>query len=310
MRYLRLLFIGLMLALPLSATASNVPGSAQWYLHIDFNKMKSEEAGKPVYGWMQDEIFVEIREESGVDLDKEMERLTAYSVAGDGTVIVVDGKFSQETRDKVMTYVAAEGDINPRKSDGKKYYRIGDPENSDSNVSYESGDIEVTIDTLEDGAWISTDINGKLLITAREEQMVALLGNKGRIAGTRTNGKAILVLTAEKALLQAGMNSGMMDDDGDSDWDSNILRNTEEIAFLVAAAANKLAVEAQLVATDTDMAESLASVVRGLIALMSFDDSMGSQMSAMLQGTQVETKGNSLHISLAIDPELLVDTLD
>lgn len=310
MRYLRLLFIGLMLALPLAATASNVPGSAQWYLHIDFEKMKKEDAGKPVYGWMQDNIFVEVYEESGLDLDREMQRFTAYSVAGDGPVIVVDGKFSQETRDKVMTYIAAEGDINPRKSQGKKYYRIGGPENSDSNARYEDGDIEVTIETLEDGAWISTDVNGKLLITGHEDQMVALLGNNGRIAGTRTSSKAILVLTAEKALLQAGMQSGMIDEDGDSDWDSNILRNTEEMAFLVAAAANKLAIEAQLVATEPDMAESLASVVRGLIALMSFDDSMGSQMSAMLQGTQVETKGSSLHISLAIDPDLLVDTLD
>jgi hypothetical protein len=87
------------------------------------------------------------------------------------------------------------------------------------------------------------------------------------------------------------------------------LRNTEQVAFMMAAAANKLALEAKLITTEPEMAESLASVVRGLISLMAFNDEMDAEAVAMLQGTKVVSSGNSLSISLALDPDLVVQTL-
>ena len=138
--------------------------------------------------------------------------------------------------------------------------------------------------------------------------MQAMLASNGKIAGRGSHNGALLVLTAEKTLLQAGMNSAAIGE-GDSDWDSNILRNTEQVAFLMAAAADKLALEAKLVTAEPEMAESLASVVRGLVSLMAFSDEMDPEAIAVLQGTKVEAKGNSLSISLAIAPELVVQTL-
>ena len=69
MRNLKIVFVGLLLAFPglAAANANDIPGTSTWYLHVDLEKMKSEEAGKPLYDWMQQEIFEEIREESGVD---------------------------------------------------------------------------------------------------------------------------------------------------------------------------------------------------------------------------------------------------
>ena len=136
--------------------------------------------------------------------------------------------------------------------------------------------------------------------------MKSMLASKGRMGGERAAGGAIMVLTAEKTLVQAGMKSGVLDDD---DWDSNILRNTEEVAFLIAAAKDKLAIEAKLLTSQPEMADSLASVARGLISLASFDDSMDAETAAVLRGTRVESKGNTLSISLAIDPEIVVSTL-
>jgi len=149
-----------------------------------------------------------------------------------------------------------------------------------------------------------------VLVTSSEEQMIDMLKNGGKIAGSRGHSGALVVLTAEKTLLQAGMNSAVMGDDGDSGWDSNILRNTEQVAFLVAAAKNKLAIEAQLITAEAEMAQSLAAVARGLISLTAFSDDMEADAIAVLQGTKVEAKGKSLTISLAIDPALLISTLN
>ena len=308
MRLLKLLCVTVLLAIPAvsMADARDVPGTAEWYLHIDFEKMRSEEAGRAVYDWFRDEALDEVKNDAGIDIDKEVTRLTAFSVKGEGPVVVVDGDFSQATRDKLMAIIAAEGDITPLKASGRSYYRMGD---ENGEVNYKEGDVDITIDSLDDGGWISMDVKGKILFTGNEEQMHKLLANKGRIPRVGS-GNALLVLTAEKTLLQAGMNSGLVEDDGNTDWDSNILRNTEQIAFMVAAAANKLAIEAKLITTEPEMADSLASVARGLISLASFDDSMDAETAAVLQGTKVEAKGNSLSLSLAVDPSLVVRTLD
>ena len=309
MRLMKTFFAAVLLVLPFAALADarDVPGTAEWYLHIDLEKMRSEEAGKAVYDWFRDEALDEVENDAGIDIDKEVTRLTAFSVKGEGPVVVVDGDFSQQTYDKIMAVIAAEGDINPLKASGRKYYRIGE----DGEMTYKDkdGNVDIKIDSLEDGGWISMDIKGKILFTGNEEQMHKLLANKGRIPRVGSS-NALLVLTAEKTLLQAGMNSGLVEDDGDTDWDSNILRNTEQIAFMVAAAANKLAIEAKLITIEPEMAESLASVARGLISLASFDDSMDAETAAVLQGTKVEAKGNSLSLSLAVDPSLVVRTLD
>jgi len=290
------------------ADTDDLPGSAVWYFHIDLEQMRKDGPGQGVYAWLQDEAFADIRDEAGIDVDNELDSLTAFSLGGEGPVVVFEGNISQDTRDKVMTFVAAGGDLTPIKSSGKTYYHFAGTD-GDESLSLSDGDIEIDIESLEDEAWVSLALKDKIMVTGSEEQMQALLANKGKIAGRKSHNGALLVLTAEKTLLQAGMNSAAMGDDGDSDWDSNILRNTEQVAFMMAAAADKLALEAKLVTAEPEMAESLASVARGLISLMAFSEDMDAEAIAILQGTKVEASGNSLNISLALDPELVVRTL-
>jgi len=315
MRYLKILIAGLLLAIPGLAPAGvgDLPSDTTWYFHVDLDKMQSAEAGKGIYAWMVDEIFNEVKDEAGVDLEKELDSLTAFSAEGQGPVFLFEGKISQTSKDRLMTFIAAEGDISPLKSSGKAYYRFTDGGDSDSDSEKGVGteNIEIQFDALEDESWVSMALKNKVLVTSSEEQMKAMLKSGGEISGSRGHSGALVVLTAEKELLQAGMNSVALgeEEDGDSGWESNIVRNTEQIAFLVAAAANKLAVEAKLITTEPDMAQSLAAVVRGLISLVAFNDDMDPELAALIQGTRVEAKGRNLNISLALDPDLVVSTL-
>jgi hypothetical protein len=309
MRYLKILIVGLLLAVPTVAAASgDIPESAVWYFHLDLEQMREKGPGQGVYDWLKIEALSEIKEEAGVDLDKELDRLTAFSQEGQGPVMLFEGNISQETKDKIMTFVAAGGDLTPLKASGKTYYHFAGAEEGE-DVTYGNGDIEIDLEQLEDEAWVSLALKNKVLVTGSEEQMKSMLANGGKVAGSGSHKGALLVLSAEKTMLQAGMNSAAFTDDGDSGWDSNILRNTEQVAFMMAAAANKLALEAKLITTEPEMAESLASVVRGLISLVAFNDEMDDEVVAMLQGTKVEASGNSLSISLALAPELVVQTL-
>ena len=304
MKFLNILLLVLLLAAPMlaDADARDVPNGAEWYLYVDLEKMRSEEAGKPLFGWLDDEVIAEVEEDTGVDLEKEVDSLTAFSIAGQGPVVVIEGPISGETKDKVMAFIAAEGDIAPVKAAGHTYYRVGDSEGRIRNDNVEI--------SLDDGGWISLDIRNKILVTGGEEQMKALLANNGRVPGPGKGKDALLVLTAEKTLLQAGMNTGKLSDDGGDDLDSKILRNAEQVAFLIAVVKDKLAIEAELTTSEPEMAESLASVARGLISLVMFDDSMDAELMAALQGTRVEARGNSLSLSLAVDPNLVVRTIE
>jgi hypothetical protein len=283
---LRLLIVGLLLAVPLLATADigDVPGGTTWYLHVDFEQMRSESAGKEVLAWMVDEVFDDVKEDSGVDLENELDSLTGFSVRGQGPVFLFEGKVSQTTKDRLMAIIAAEGDLDPQKSSGKVYYRFTDDHSKDGEDSVRIGsdDIEIQFDELGNESWISLALKNKVLVTSSEEQMKAMLKSGGKISGSGSHDGALIVLTADKPLLQAGMNSVALGEGsgGDSAWESNILRNTEQVAFLIAVAANKLAIEAKLVTSEPEMASQLASVARGLISLASFSDDMDAEVIA------------------------------
>jgi len=304
----KVLLLLVMLAVPLvaGADARSVPGNAHWYVYVDLKQMRSGGPGALMYDWLREDVFEDIREDTGIDVEKEIDRVTSYSSDDDNAVLIIDGKLSQETRDIIMAFIASGGDIKPLQSDGKTYYHFAGNEAVEGDVVYDAGNIDINIESLGDASWISMAIKDKVIVTSTEEHLKALLENNGRIKGSRSVDGALMVLTAEKTLVQAGMKSGML---AEGEWDSNILSNTEQVAFLIAAVADKLAIETTLITAEAEMAESLASVVRGLISLMSFDDEMDTETLAVLQGTKVKASGNSLSISLAVAPDLVVRTL-
>jgi hypothetical protein len=318
MRNFKILFVGFWLAFPslAAADAGALPGDSAWYFHLDLDRMRKEPASQSLYAWMQGEVFDDLKEDSGVDISKELDQLTAYSTVDQGPVFLFEGDLSQVTEDRIMAMIAGAGDLRPVESSGKQYYRLTDGEesNDEGGIGVEdadANDIEFQIESLEKESWISMAFKNKVFVTGSEDQMKALLKSGGKIGAGRNTSKALLVLSADKTLLQAGLDSDALagEDDGDSGWESNILRNTEQVAFLVAAKAEKLAIEAKLVTTDPEMANSLAGVFRGLISLASLSGDMDDAALGVIKSTKVEAEGTSLTLSLDLDPEMLVATL-
>ena len=138
--------------------------------------------------------------------------------------------------------------------------------------------------------------------------MKALLDNKGEIAADRDGTGAMLVLSADRSLVQAGLSTSDFEDD--IGWDSNIIRNTKQVALLIADDSGKLAIEAQLLAAEKAMADSLASIARGLISLQIFNDDLDPEISQFLQNTSVDVDGTTLTVKVTLDPEAVVAALD
>lgn len=303
MRYLKLLAVLLLLGLPALAYADigGVPTSATWYFHADFDAMRKGKASRGVYDWLDAEVFEEIRGEIGIDLGKEARQLTAFSGAEEGPVILLDGNISQDTKDKIMAIAAIDGELQTFKSSGKAYY-LFDGDGADT------GDIDIDIESLEKEAYVSFALQDKILVTNSQDQMKTLLANNGKIKSDTKDKGSLFVLRAERSLIQAGVNADEIDDD--NGWDSNILRNTKQVAVLMADLGDRLGIQAQLMANEPEMANSLASVVRGLISLQAFNDEMDSEVSAVLQSTKVDVSGSTLNLSLSLDPDTVVAALE
>jgi hypothetical protein len=98
MRYLKLFVVGLLLSMPVLATADaeDLPGSAVWYFHIDLEQMRKDGPGQGVYAWLQDEAFTEIKDEAGIDVGKELDSLTAFDADCRGRRSFPDQGFGQD----------------------------------------------------------------------------------------------------------------------------------------------------------------------------------------------------------------------
>ena len=286
------------------ADVDGIPSSATWYFHADFDAMREGKASRGVYDWLDAEVFEEVRSEIGIDFDKEARSVTAFSGAGAGPVIILDGKISQDTKDKVLALAAIDGELETFKSSGKAYYFF----DGEGDGEHDHGNIDIDIDSLEKEAYVSVALKNKIVITNTQEQMKTLLANNGKIKTQKGDKNSLFVLRAERSLIQAGVKADEMEED--SDWDSKILRNTKQVALLMADLGERLGIEAQLVANEPDMANSLASVVRGLIGLTAFSDEMDEDVAAILRSTTVDVAGSVLKLSLSLDPDTVVSALE
>jgi hypothetical protein len=295
-----LLFTGLPATLMAEINLGNLPGASNWYFHVDLDEMRSSEAGKHLYGWLQDEALDELRDELGVDLDEEADTVTAYSVADESLILVVEGSISQATEDKVVAAAAASGALDRLGSGTEAYYLIKDTDHDHD----EDGGIDVELD---DGAYFTFAVANKLIVATREEDIKAMIAGKGKVEFDESAKGTLFVLSAERNLVQAGVKAGALGDD--VGWDSNILRNTEQAALLVADDKGRLAIEARLVTTEKEMADSLASIVRGLISLQAFNQDMDPDVSEFLRNTTVDVEDAVLRLKVSLDPEVVVEAL-
>jgi hypothetical protein len=303
MPYLRLIFFVLLFCVPVAAQSgvavSDFPGNTVWYAHADLEQMRTAASGKDLYSWLNGEVFIEIHKEIGIDVGKETDRITAFADSEHGSVIVVEGPVSKESKDKVLAIAAVDRKLKLLNSGGRNYYQFGDTD----------GESGTDLDALEDGGYFSFDVKDKIIVTSTEEQMKALLGSNGKLAGMGEHSNALFVLTADKSLVQAGLRTGELADD-DDDWDSNILRNTEQVALLIADSNGLIAIEAQLVSSEPGMAKSLGSIINGLIALQAFNSELDPKIVSVIQNTKVEVKDSTLSINTVIDPAVFITLLN
>ena len=73
--------VTLILALPLGAAEiiiDGLPDNTVWYMHADLEEMRNSESGSRIYKWFEGEVVVEVNEKLGIDLNSEVNSITAF----------------------------------------------------------------------------------------------------------------------------------------------------------------------------------------------------------------------------------------
>ncbi len=306
MRLSRIILLAIIAALPLSGNAdvsgSDFPENTAWYMHVDLKAMRESESGKIVYALLSGETVAKVYDKIGININEEVNSITAYADAGSSVALIFEGPISKETQEKMLALAVEEAEVGTRQHRGKDYYFVGD--------GPESGSIgKISLADIEGASYSSFAIKNKLIVTASEDHLKALLDNGGKAAASNNHDDAMFVLSAERSFVQAGARTDAMSD-YDDDWQSNILRNTEQVALVIADKSGMIAIEALLVSADSQMAEGMGSIVNGLLALQMFNSEIPSEFRDVLKSTNVDVDDKTLSISIVVDPDMLVSIMD
>jgi len=299
MRFPRLLAILVLsiLSVPASAvadaavaavTSGQLPGNTRWYLHADLVEMRGSEVGRKLYGWLDKELFADLRNALGVDLGAETDRVTVFSHGEDDAVLAIRGRFSDETREKVLALAKREAQVDEHEADGSRYYQLGQMDDADFD------------------GYFTFAIDGLLLFASEAATMEKLLAEGGRVEEPEAAAGTLFVLTADRNLMQGGIRPQA--GTGGS-WESRILEHTREATFFVADRDGLAAIEAEIVASDPGMALAVGGIVGGLIGLQAVAAEEEPALAELLSKTKVTVNEGTVGISALVEPELMTRLL-
>jgi hypothetical protein len=285
-----------------SLAAADLPTDSNWYVHVNLDLVRNSVIGRQFMRETFDEAMDDIEDELGVDVREEFEGVTVFggslpdgrNALSDGAV-VLHGMFSEATRSAFLSALKDKGaKYTEAYEAGMTYYIVENDEGM--SVQTEDGELqEASFDPKEE-LYFSFG-SAQTLITQSPEMMQLFLSGGGYLGGfEQVNDHALLVLQADRALLQGGANTS---EDIAGDWDSSVLKNIDAFALVIGEQADGLLLSAQLVADSAEVAMSVRNIVEGMVALKALNEPEGV-VGEVLRNVRFENDGPVLGVRVEV----------
>ena len=292
-----------MIAQAASLSRTDIPSGSNWYVHVNLDLIQNSEVGRRFLLEKADEVLNEIQEELNVDIRGEIQGVTVFGGSlpkhggseNDGAVIL-HGAISAQTQDALLSALESKGaDVIRNDSTGLAYYMI---EDGDGTMTYtdEDGQVRDVDWGQREDIYFSFGAT-QTMITQNLEMMQSFLDSGGYLGGFEVaDSEALLVLQADRALLQGGANTSA---ELGEDWDSSVLKNVDAVALVIAEDMSGLQINAQLSASSPEVAMSVRNIVEGLVALKALDDS-DAVLGEILRQVRFESEGSELYMNVPV----------
>ena len=313
--YTVVLLTGMVFAISQAAVLvdSNLPGSSNWYVHVNLDLIQNTDAGRQIMLGTVNEALEDIEEELGIDFGDSVQGITLFggSIPNRGGpledgAVVLHGSISAAEQEQLLARLEQE-DLEVTKSyqGSLAYYMLAEHDGTITTTD-ESGNVETNHwDNSEDLYFSFGDT--QTLVTHDQELMQVFVDSNGYLGGFENSDPgALVVLHADRALIQGGANTSI---EIDGNWDSSILQNMESFALVVSEDNGGLQFNAELTANSEEVAMSVRNIVEGLVALKALeggDDVMGD----LLRNVKFENDGAVLRVDLPVAADQINELKD
>lgn len=315
-RSIYLLLLGMMMTTTVTAGSlsnTDIPTGSNWYVHVNLEQIRNSSVGQQFALETFNEAMDDIENELNVNVREEFEGITIFGgelpehqhALSDGAV-VLHGIFSEQTRNALLSALAdSNASYTEAYEAGMTYYIVKNDENRSTDTDEERVHENVTWDG--DEALYFAFGNTQTLVTQSPEMMQVFLSGGGYLGGfEQVNNNALLVLQADRALLQGGANTSA---EITSEWDSSVLKNVEAVALVVAQQQGGLLLKAQLMANSAEVAMSVRNIVEGIVALKALSEPEGV-IGEVLRNVLFENDNSVLNVSVEVSADQIAAIKD
>jgi hypothetical protein len=277
---------------------NDLPAGVNWYAHVNMDLIRNTEAGRHLMQKTVDEALEDIEDELGVNIGDEIEGITLFGskLPVNQGAVLLHGSISAESQSAIIAKLDKESTgVFATESGAMTFYSVPEGEGS---MSYTDEDGQE-----EDVSWGHNDElffsfgATQTMITHSMDIMLTFLDSGGMLASLDSiDPGALVVLQADRALMQGGANTGL--EIGDT-FDSSVFNNLESVALVVAEENGGLNINAELSANSPEVAMNVRNIVEGLVALKALegaDDDVG----AILRSIRFESDGDILRVFIPV----------
>ncbi len=301
--------IALSLLLPSNGhgqTSVSLPLAAQdsaYYLQINIDRMRHGDAAAQLYQWLEREALADLREELGSEL---VDQIESISVFGSGPeqqpAVVLRGPDSQRLRDTIIDKLfASKDEIEVLSKHGRDYYALGD-----IDVSLDG----LTINELDtDTVFLAFGDNQQTLITPSGQVLDSFLQQGSFLIEAMP--QDLIVIQANRALVQGGMNPKHEVFGKDGGWQSSLFRSVEKFALVVADAKDVINISLEAHSADSSAATALANIAQGILSLKALADTEEhDQDLAWINRLRVSNENTITRFDLDLPVQQLLQIID
>jgi hypothetical protein len=277
---------------------NDLPAGVNWYAHVNMDLIRNTEAGRHLMQKTVDEALEDIEDELGVNIGDEIEGITLFGskLPVNQGAVLLHGSISAESQSAIIAKLDKESTgVFATESGAMTFYSVPEGEGSMSYTD-EDGQEEDVSWGHNDELYFSFGAT-QTMITHSMDIMLTFLDSGGMLASLDSiDPGALVVLQADRALMQGGANTGL--EIGDT-FDSSVFNNLESVALVVAEENGGLNINAELSANSPEVAMNVRNIVEGLVALKALegaDDDVG----AILRSIRFESDGDILRVFIPV----------
>ena len=278
-----------------------LPAWASWYAHLNLHGFQTTELGQLLMQEMDiQETIDDVVDEIGWDIRDDILGSTVLGeVDEEGpAAVVLHGQVPSDAIDRVLQRADQELTLAQNSHGGVTYHSVTPNFNGHKGKAH----------ARDDDRAFHVAFGPDQSLVSRQESLIHDFIDQGlQLTQFAANANELIVIEAERALIQGGLANGAGHHHA---WNSSMLKNVDRISAAMIEQQGDLLLTAQVEATSTEMAATMANVIQGILALKVLDAADEPLLTELSEQLSVDQSESTIHLDLMVRADQLKQAID